>query len=300
MMAVERGVAARSLEAYANDLADFAQFAARRGADVAAADVTVLRAYLARLRRRGLAAATQARRLTSLKQFHRFLYAEGVRSDDPCRALDAPRRVRPLPKTLSMEEVDRLLDAARRAEGPAGARLVAILEVLYATGLRVSELISLPLAAAKRVAGAGDEPYLLIRGKGGRERIVPVGDAAAAALAAYVAVRETFVAAGAATPWLFPSSSRQGHLTRSRIAQLLKALAVGAGLDPARISPHVLRHAFASHLLENGADLRAVQAMLGHADISTTQIYTHVQAARLERAVRDHHPLSQDRQPVRP
>lgn len=300
MMAAERGVAARTLEAYANDLADFAQFAARRGADVAAADVTVLRAYLARLRRRGLAAATQARRLTSLKQFHRFLYAEGVRSDDPCQALDAPRRVRPLPKTLSMDEVDRLLDAARRAEGPAGARLVAILEVLYATGLRVSELISLPLAAAKRVAGAGDEPYLLIRGKGGRERIVPVGDAAAAALAAYVAVREAFVATGAATPWLFPSSSRQGHLTRGRIAQLLKALAIRAGLDPARISPHVLRHAFASHLLENGADLRAVQAMLGHADISTTQIYTHVQAARLERAVRDHHPLSQDRQPVRP
>jgi len=299
-MAAERGVAARTLEAYTNDLADFAQFAARRRADVAAADVTVLRAYLARLRRRGLAAATQARRLTSLKQFHRFLYAEGVRSDDPCQALDAPRRVRPLPKTLSMDEVDRLLGAARREKGPAGVRLVAILEVLYATGLRVSELSSLPLAAAKRVAGAGDEPYLLIRGKGGRERIVPVGEAAAAALAAYVAVRETFVATGAATPWLFPSSSRQGHLTRGRIAQLLKALAVRAGLDPTRVSPHVLRHAFASHLLENGADLRAVQAMLGHANISTTQIYTHVQAARLERAVRDHHPLSQDHQPVRP
>jgi integrase/recombinase XerD len=301
MMAAERGAAARTMEAYAADLADFARFAARRGAPIAAADGATLRAYLARLHRRGLAPATQARRLTSLKQFHRFLYAEGVRGDDPCQVLDAPRRVRPLPKILSVAEVDRLLSAARAVKGPAGVRLVAILEVLYATGLRISELVGLPLAAARRLTAQGGEPYLLIRGKGGRERIVPVGQAAAAALSRYTAVRGAFVREGEDSPWLFASrSARQGHLTRGRVGQLLKALAVQAGLDPARVSPHVLRHAFASHLLENGADLRAVQAMLGHADISTTQIYTHVQAARLERAVRDHHPLSQDREPVRP
>lgn len=293
-------MAPRTLEAYAADLADFARFAARHGADAADADSTTVRAYLARLRRRGLAPATQARRLTSLKQFHRFLYAEDIRGDDPCQALDAPRRVRPLPRTLSMAEVDKLLDTARAAEGPAGVRLVAIIEVLYATGLRVSELIGLPLSAAARLASGAGEPYLLIRGKGGRERIVPVGKAAATALGRYIAVRGTFLAARRDSPWLFPSTSRAGHLTRGRIAQLLKALAAAAGIAPARVSPHVLRHAFASHLLDNGADLRAVQAMLGHADISTTQIYTHVQAARLERAVRDHHPLSQDCEPVTP
>ena len=300
MMSAERGLAARTLEAYATDLDDFARFAARHDADVAATGSATVRAYLARLRRRGLAPATQARRLTSLKQFHRFLYAEGIRGDDPCQVLDAPRRVRPLPKTLSPGDVDRLLDAARAAKGPAGLRLVAIIEVLYATGLRVSELISLPLSAAKRVAGSNQEPYLLIRGKGGRERIVPVGQAAAAALGRYIAVRATMGVPGRDSAWLFPSSSRAGHLTRGRIAQLLKALARDAGIDPQRVSPHVLRHAFASHLLDNGADLRAVQAMLGHADISTTQIYTHVQAARLERAVRDHHPLSRDRDRMRP
>lgn len=287
MLLAERGVSPRTVEAYTNDLSEFASFAKRRGSSVSAADTALIRRYLAGLARAGAAPATSARRLSALKQFHRFLFAEGHRKDDPCVSITGPRRGRSLPKMLSEAEVELLLDTVRKRPGPEGTRLTALLETLYATGLRVSELVSLPLSAAKN-----EEPVLLVRGKGGRERMVPLGDAARASLQTYLAVRTAFLPGDVASSWLFPSRSQSGHLTRQRFAQLLKELAGECGIDGARISPHVLRHAFASHLLAHGADLRAVQAMLGHADISTTQIYTHVLEERLERLVHDHHPLA--------
>lgn len=287
MLAAERGAAANTLEAYRRDLADLVAFLAGRQARVAGASRDDLRAYLAELLARGLSPATGARRLSAIKQLYRFLHAEGVRADDPAALLDAPRRRRPLPKVLAEDEVDRLLDAARALAGPEGARLTALLELLYATGLRVSELIALPWPL---LAAGGD--CLIVRGKGNKERLVPLGQAAKAAFAEYAATRDYFVGEGRTSPWAFPSRGDSGHLTRQRVGQLLKDLAIAAGIAPDKVSPHVLRHAFASHLLAHGADLRAVQAMLGHADISTTQIYTHVLAERLRRLVSDHHPLA--------
>ena len=243
-------------------------------------------------------AQTAARRLSSVRQFHKFLFAEGVRPDNPATVLESPRLGRPLPKIMSEEEVDRLLDVARNvmypeADGNKGAgykraRLICLLEVLYATGLRVSELVGLPLAAVM-----ADERFLAVRGKGGRERLVPLTAQARDAINAFLEIRrERAGAQDASDKWLFPSSARQGHLTRQRFSQELKAVAAAAGIDAGRVSPHVLRHAFASHLLAHGADLRAVQQMLGHADISTTQIYTHVLEDRLRRLVESHHPLA--------
>ncbi len=286
MLSAERGVALRTLEAYGRDLGDFQAFAQRRGCDAAAADSRLLRNYMAGLGRAGMAASTAARRLSALRQFHKFLCAEGVREDDPTRALDSPRRRRALPKILSEAEVAILMEAATANTTPDGLRLRAMVETLYATGLRVSELVALPLAAV-----TGD-PFLMVRGKGERERIVPLGETAADAIADYLGVRAVFLLPDEDSAWLFPSRSRDGYLTRQRFAQTLKALAVECGLDRARVSPHVLRHAFASHLLSHGADLRSVQAMLGHADISTTQIYTHVLEERLHKLVADRHPLA--------
>jgi integrase/recombinase XerD len=295
MLSAERGAARNTLEAYARDLMDFAGFVARRGQKIAAARAEDLRAYLSSLDQAGLAASTAARRLSSLRQFHKFLYTEGVRADDPCIGLDGPRTRRPLPRMLSEEEVSRLLLAAREGdESPKGKRLRALLEVLYATGVRVSELVGLPIAAVLR-----DPDCLLVKGKGGRERMVPLGDAAARALDEYRHVRDLFLPGKVqAARYLFPSRGREGHLTRHRFAQMLKQLAEKAGLDPGKLSPHTLRHAFASHLLAHGADLRAVQQMLGHADISTTQIYTHVQEARLKALVQQHHPLARGLDPA--
>ena len=286
MLAAERGAARLTIEAYRHDLADFAAYLAGRGDSLVDAGAETVRAYLSHLASR-MAPRTSARRLSCLRQFYRFLFAEGVRDDDPTAAIDNPRTPKSLPKVLSEDEVERLLAAARGREGIAGLRLVALVELLYATGLRVSELVSLPLAAVR-----GDPRFLIVRGKGGKERLVPVGEVAAKAVADYLVVRGRFAPAGAPSPRLFPSRSAAGHLTRHRFAQLLKELAVAAGIEPRRASPHVLRHAFASHLLAHGADLRAVQKMLGHADIATTQIYTHVLDARLEAMVRDHHPLA--------
>ena len=283
MLVAERGAAANTVAAYRRDLCD-AQAAA--GA-LATADHDAIARYLRGLKARGMTARTVARRLSCLRQYYGFLVSEGRRADDPSATIDAPIAGRRLPRTLSEAEVERLLDAARAAPGPRGARLVALVELLYASGLRVSELVSLPMAAI-----GGDSRLLLVRGKGDKERFVPVGDAAAEALAAYLAVRSRFLGGARASPWLFPSRGGAGHLTRHRFAQLLKELAADAGLDPAAVSPHVLRHAFASHLLANGADLRSVQTMLGHADISTTQIYTHVLAERLKALVTGHHPLA--------
>ena len=287
MLAAERGAAALTLSAYATDLKDLARFLA---ADIAQASSADLRRYFAACAKAGLGARTAARRLSAFRQFFHFLVVEGARRDDPSRALDAPRLPRSLPKYLDESETTALIEAAAKRRGPEGLRLACLLELLYGAGLRVSELVGLPLAAARQ-----DARFLLVRGKGEKERLVPLGEKAGAALAAYLAERWRFLAPGKTSPWLFPSRGREGHLTRRRCGQLVKELALEAGLDPARLSPHVLRHAFASHLIDHGADLRSVQEMLGHADIATTQIYTHVQGARLQRIVTERHPLARKR-----
>jgi integrase/recombinase XerD len=297
MLAAERGAGRNTLEAYTRDLDDLARHLADGGTTIAAAGTADLRAYLGVLAQRGFKASSVARRLSAIRQLYRFLYAEGHRGDDPAAVIEGPKRGRALPKVLSIAEVDRLLttahagaaDAARSdAERLRALRLACLLEVLYATGLRVSELIALPATAARR-----DERMLVVRGKGGKERLVPLNQAAKTAMRDYLgkiaeAERDT------GSKWLFPSFGESGHLTRQHVARELKALAAATGIAAERVSPHVLRHAFASHLLQNGADLRVVQTLLGHADISTTQIYTHVLDERLKSLVRDLHPLAEE------
>ena len=287
MLAAERGAARLTRSAYAADLDHAAKWLARNGGDLASAGTPELRRYMASLARAELSPRTAARRLSALRQLYRFLVVEGLRRDDPTAGLDAPRLGRPLPKTLAQEEVAALIAAAEREPGPEGVRLRCMLELLYAAGLRVSELVSLPLAAARP-----DTRFLVVRGKGDKERLVPLGAPARESLGAYRKIRPHFLREGETSPWLFPARGASGHLTRERAAQLLKRLAASAGLDPARLSPHVLRHAFASHLVDRGADLRSVQEMLGHADIATTEIYTHVETDRLRRLVETHHPLA--------
>jgi integrase/recombinase XerD len=251
------------------------------------ADTAALRAYLKALDYLGMTPRTVARRLSVLRQFFRFLLAERLREDDPASTLDSPRLGRPLPKVLSRVDVDQLIEAAQARGGTDGGRMETLLEILYGSGLRVSELVALPLAAAER-----DPTMLVVRGKGEKDRQVPLSDPARAAIAKWLHMRAGALAEGETSRYLFPSRGRTGHLTRQRFAQLLKEAALAAGIDPARVSPHVLRHAFASHLLEAGADLRSVQLMLGHADIATTQIYTHVLPEKLRSLVEDHHPLA--------
>jgi integrase/recombinase XerD len=296
MLAAERGAAKNTLEAYARDLADFSAHVVASGRAIASAGSEDVWAYLTALAGRRFSPTSVARRLSAIRQLYRFLHLEGHRADNPAAAIEGPKRGRPLPKILSIAEVDRLLTAARikleQPEGPLSerlraARLACLLEVLYATGLRVSELVALPASAGSR-----DARVLMVRGKGGKERLVPLNDAAKRAMAEYQALRRE-AGEAAKSPWLFPSLGESGHLTRQHFARELKALAAAAGLRAATLSPHVLRHAFASHLLQNGADLRAVQMLLGHADISTTQIYTHVLDERLKSLVRDLHPLGQ-------
>ena len=287
MMSAERGAGANTLAAYGRDLADFAA-----NADPAKASRTEIQAFLA-----GLAAttapSTQARKLSALRQFYGFLYAEGIRADDPTLTLAAPRPQRPLPKILSGEEVDRLL-AAAVGETREAARLTLIVEMLYGGGLRVTELAGLPLVAARARDG-----FIRVIGKGNKERFAPISDAARVALLAYLDVRAEFLPKGErakkAERYLFCSRSAEGYLTRRRLHQMLKELALKAGLDPAKLSPHVLRHAFATHLVEGGADLRSVQTLLGHADIATTQIYTHVARDRLMAVMKSAHPLAKTR-----
>ncbi len=283
MLAAERGAAPNTLSAYRRDLddADGAMAGALDAADAGAID-----RYLKRLADAGFSPRTGARRLSALRQYFQFLLLEGVRADDPTAAIDGPRLPRALPKHLSEAEVDALLTAARETEGPRGRRLLAIVELLYATGLRVSELAALP-ATALRAEGA-----MIVRGKGGKERMVPLGRPAKAAVEAYAPDRLGFAPGGRDSPWLFPSTGKDGRLTRRRIGQMLDDLAIKAGIDPARVSPHVLRHAFATHLLHHGADLRSVQELLGHADLSTTEIYTHVLDERLKALVLEKHPLA--------
>ena len=287
MMAVERDASPHTLSAYARDLADAEAHLPSGG--LMTADEAAIEAWYASLSQRGLSAATAARRRSAVRQFYRFVLGEGWRTDDPSRRLDAPKAGRSLPKVLSRDEVERLLTAA--ADDGAGAvRLIALMELAYASGLRVSELLALKVEAVRR-----DPAWLIVRGKGGKERLAPLNMSARTAVKAWLTVRDARRKQGAPDgAWLFPSSGATGHLTPRRFAQLLDQAAIVAGIDPARVSPHVLRHAFATHLLEGGADLRIVQTLLGHADIGTTQIYTHVATDRLTQVVQSKHPLARE------
>jgi integrase/recombinase XerD len=295
MLAAERGAARNTQDAYRRDLTDYIEHLARAGLEPMTVPTEGLREYLVRVEARGFSTATAARRISALRQFHKFLYVDRHRADDPAAALEGPRRIKSAPGVLSIQEVDRLLAVAREGlsdekrplgERLRGARLYALLETVYATGLRVSELVSLPKSAAR-----ARDPFIAVKGKGGRERIVPLTKHAKEAIGAYRALLEAKSPALAASPFLFPSDSDSGHLTRQAFARDLKGAAVAAGINASAISPHALRHAFASHLLQNGADLRVVQELLGHADISTTQIYTHVLDERMRAMVRDLHPM---------
>ena len=291
MMSVDRAAARNTLTAYARDLADAAAFLDGRARDLASASAEDLEAYFTALSARGLSAATASRRRAAVRQFYRFVLGEGWRADDPSSRIEAPRRGRILPKVISREEIDHLIAASAARDGTQGVRLVCIVELAYASGLRISELTSLTLAAL-----AQDPAYLIVKGKGGKERLVPLNGAARGAVKAYLEVRQGFLPKGdKANPWLFPSRGKTGRLTPRRFAQLLNEAARDASIDPVRVSPHVLRHAFATHLLEGGADLRVVQTLLGHADIGTTQIYTHVASDRLREVIQTRHPLAKDR-----
>ncbi len=301
MLAAEQGAGDNTLDAYRRDLTDFSEFIARSGQDFTSAETQALRDYLADLDARGFKSSSVARRLSAMRHLFRFLLNERIRSDDPAAILSGPKRGRGLPKVLSISDVDRLLVHAKaQIEAPEASglqrlrtmRLCCLLEVLYATGLRVSELVALPLSASRR-----DISMIVVRGKGDKERLVPLNEASRQAMADYLAAMEALKTEkkknAGVSKWLFPSFGESGHLTRQHFARDLKELAASAGLAPRLVSPHVLRHAFASHLLHNGADLRIVQTLLGHTDISTTQIYTHVVEERLKSLVRDLHPLAE-------
>lgn len=302
MLAAEQGAGPNTLDAYRRDLTDFSEFLGRAGHTFADAETQVLRDYLADLDTRGFKSTSVARRLSAMRHLYRFLLNERIRSEDPAAILSGPKRGRGLPKVLSIADVDRMLRRAKELSDAAEAspakrlralRLYCLLEVLYATGLRVSELVALPRSAAKR-----DARMIVVRGKGNKERLVPLNDASRQAMADYLAATEAAKGENkkdslAAAKWLFPSFGESGHLTRQHFARDLKELAAASGLQARLVSPHVLRHAFASHLLHNGADLRIVQTLLGHTDISTTQIYTHVVEERLKSLVRDLHPLAE-------
>jgi integrase/recombinase XerD len=300
MLAAEQGAGSNTLDAYRRDLTDFSEFLARGGQSFTGAETQMLRDYLADLDTRGFKSSSVARRLSAMRHLFRFLLNEKIRNDDPAAILSGPKRGRGLPKVLSIKDVDRMLTRAKElAQAPDASgqqrlralRLYCLLEVLYATGLRVSELVSLPLSASRR-----DARMIVVRGKGNKERLVPLNEASRQAMADYLAAVEALKPDGkkaAPSKWLFPSFGESGHLTRQHFARDLKELAAASGLPPRLVSPHVLRHAFASHLLHNGADLRIVQTLLGHTDISTTQIYTHVVEERLKSLVRDLHPLAE-------
>src|SRR5471032_2113732 len=300
MLAAEQGAGDNTLSAYRRDLEDFSNFLSRTGQGFADTETQALRDYLADLDRRGFKSSSVAQRLSAMRHLFRFLLNERIRSDDPAAILSGPKRGRGLPKVLSISDVDRLLVCAKAlADAPEATasqrlrtlRMYCLLEVLYATGLRVTELVALPLSASRR-----DARMIVVRGKGNKERLVPLNEASRQAMADYLAAMAALKPLkknAASSKWLFPSFGESGHLTRQHFARDLKELAASSGLAPRLVSPHVLRHAFASHLLHNGADLRIVQTLLGHTDTSTTQIYTHVVEERLKSLVRDLHPLGE-------
>lgn len=297
MMSAERGAASNTLAAYRRDLVSFSESCAKGCSNLKRATRKEVRNYLSELSKASLKPTSQARKLSALRNFYAFLYSEGLRKDDPCGAIESPKAERPLPKTLSQEEALLLIETARAIKSeketlsPEQLRLICLVEVLYSSGLRIGELVSLPLSSLRK-----GERFIHVRGKGGRERLAPLGGEARAAIDAYMMVRAEFIPNGGEkgreAKYLFPSRGRDGHLTRRRCHQLLKELAAKAGIDPNRLSPHVLRHAFATHLVEGGADLRSVQSMLGHADIGTTQIYTHIAQRRLKKTMESAHPLA--------
>ncbi len=281
----ERGVSANTITAYRQDLSAFKEFLK---ADITDANKQAFKDYLKHLNKQGIKASSQARKLSALKQFYKFLMQDGMRSDNPAESLSSPKLSRPLPKILSEAEALSLMLAAGKLDGADGTRLLCLVELLYAGGLRVTELVSLKLADISQ-----DMEILHLTGKGNKQRIVPIAPTAKQALLDYLPYRESFIAVGKTSPYLFPSKrAKEGYLTRQRFGQVLKDLAITAGIDPSRLSPHVLRHAFATHMVAGGADLRSVQKMLGHADIATTQIYTHVQDDRLTEVLLSHHPLA--------
>jgi integrase/recombinase XerD len=301
MLAAEQGAGDNTLDAYRRDLTDLSEFLSRVGQSFTGVGTDGLRGYLADLDTRGFKSSSVARRLSAMRHLFRFLLNERVRADDPAAILSGPKRARGLPKVLSIADVDRMLTRAKElTQGTdvsppqrlRAIRLYCLLEVLYATGLRVSELVALPRAAARQ-----DARMIVVRGKGNKERLVPLNEASRQAMSDYLDAIETTRPEQKKSPtvskWLFPSFGESGHLTRQHFARDLKELAASAGLAPRLVSPHVVRHAFASHLLHNGADLRIVQTLLGHTDISTTQIYTHVVEERLKSLVRDLHPLGE-------
>ena len=300
MMSAERGASQNTLAAYRRDLMGFSKSCSKGRSSLKRAARAEVRKYLAELSDASLKPSSQARKLSALRRFYAFLYSEGLRGDDPCGAIESPKAERPLPKSLSPEETLLLIQTARTLKSgrkeltPEQLRLVCLVEVLYSSGLRIGELVSLPLSSLRK-----DERFVHVRGKGGRERLAPLGGEARAAIEAYLEVRADFIPSGReksqSARYLFPSRGREGHLTRRRCHQLLKDLAVQAGIDPDRLSPHVLRHAFATHLVEGGADLRSIQSMLGHADIGTTQIYTHIAQRRLKKTMETAHPLARKR-----
>ena len=297
-IASERGASRNTVEAYRRDLDDYVAFLGDRGVAPLAAASADVRGFIAARGAEGLAASSLARRLSSVRQFHKHLYVEGRRGDDPTVAIEGPRRGRPLPKVLSVAEVDRLIAVSREGldaaslpprERLAAARIACLIELLYASGLRVSELVALPKSVSR-----AKEPMIAVRGKGNKDRLAPLSEPARAAMKRYRDLLDEIAPGAASGPWLFPADSDSGHLTRQAFARDLKMVAAAAGISAARVSPHVLRHAFASHLLQNGADLRVVQDLLGHADIATTQIYTHVLDERAKAMVRDLHPLNDE------
>jgi len=301
MLAAEQGAGANTLEAYRRDLSDLSDFLSRSGQSFAVTETQTLRDYLADLDTRGFASSSVARRLSAIRHLFRFLLNERLRSDNPAAILSGPKRGRALPKVLSIADVDRMLTRAKELAQASDAsalqrlrriRLYCLLEVLYATGLRVSELVALPYSAARH-----DARMIVVRGKGNKERLVPLNEASRQAMTDYLAAMDLLKPQtrknATTSKWLFPSFGESGHLTRQHFARDLKELAVSAGIAARLVSPHVVRHAFASHLLHNGADLRIVQTLLGHTDISTTQIYTHVVEERLKSLVRDLHPLAE-------
>jgi integrase/recombinase XerD len=293
--AAEAGAAANTIAAYGRDINDFAGFLQTKGLDVLSLSRADVEAWLIRLEAEGLAKSTRARRLSAVRQFFRFAYEEGWRPDNPTLQISGPGKPQRLPKTLSIDEVEALLEAGR-AQGRTEAEHIrnrCLMELLYATGMRVTELVTLPVSATR-----GNPAMLMVRGKGGKERMVPLNAPAREALSAWLACRDGAEEAARIerrcppSRYLFPSASKEGHLTRQGFHGLLKDIAIAAGLSPARVTPHVLRHAFATHLLQGGADLRVIQTLLGHADLSTTEIYTHVLDARLKDLVLNHHPLA--------